>query len=570
MIKSLVVTLTVVLIGLLAGHTAAQDIEFSLIEATISDIQDAVGAGALTYESLVALYFQRIAEYDEKVHSVLRVNPSAVADAIALDRERALGIIRGPLHGIPVLLKDLIDQEGVPTTAGSMAMQNCMPPDDATLVTKLKAAGAVIMGKVSMSEFAASYGRLGFSALGGTVLNPYSPDRSASGSSSGSAAAVAANFAVFSLGSDTAGSVRGPASSTSLVGIKPTKGLVSLDGVIPFSDFVDVVGPLARTVEDATIALGVMTGVDPKDPRTAASEGNFLTDYTGSLQRGALSGKRMGKVVGFSGGNDEVDALFDAAAADLATLGATVVEVDFSQFVNDTEILQGILSGWSVLGRIVDYECEVPLDNYFASAGESCPRNLAELVNVSSTYSTTPNAMNPSRLGGFSSCLESSPSMEDPEYIRITEEVVPAMEETILMMMSEFNLDAFVYPTMLCPSRPTWYNDDPTWVCATGDQWLPGYVANIIGWPDITVPMGFTEATAPAGLSFFSPKWSEPTLIGFAYDYEQETMNRVPPTGFDALPGEAFTYSESASGSITVRNSFGSILFVTMVISALL
>jgi amidase len=356
-----------------------------------------------------------------------------------------------------------------------------------------------------------------------------------------------------------------------LVGIKPTKGLVSLDGVIPLSDFVDVVGPLARTVEDATIALGVLTGVDPKDPRTTASEGNFLTDYTGSLQRGTLSGKRMGKVVGFNGGNDEVDLLFDAAAADLATLGATVVEVDFSQFVNDTQILQGILSGWSVLGRIVDYECEVPLDNNFASAGESCPRDLAELVNVSSAYATTPTAMNQSRLGGFSSCLEASPSMEDPEYIRITEEVVPGIEETILMMMSEFNLDAFVYPTMLCPSRPTWYNDDPAWVCATGDQWLPAYVANIIGWPDITVPMGFTEATAPAGLSIFGPKWSEPTLIGFAYDYEQETMIRVPPTGFDALPGEVFTYSKSVSTSesITVGSSFGSILLGTMVISAL-
>jgi amidase len=258
-------------------------------------------------------------------------------------------------------------------------------------------------------------------------------------------------------------------------------------------------------------------------------------------------------------------------------LGATFVEVDFSEFVNDTEILQGILLGWSILDRIVDYECQAPLNNYFAGAGESCPRDLEELVILSLTYTTTPSAMNPSRLGGFSSCLDESPSMEDPEYIRITEEVVPAMEDAISMMMSEFNLDAFFYPTMLCPSQPTWYSDDPTWVCATGDQRSPGYVSITIGGPDITVPMGFTEATAPAGLSLFGPKWSEPTLIGFAYDYEQETMNRLPPTaGFDALPGEAFTYSESepapsptTSGSITVSSSFGSILLVAMAISTL-
>lgn len=545
---------------------AGETVEFELMEATIVEIQKAVAAGALTYERLTALYLQRIALYNGDTHAVLDVNPQAVADAIAMDAEfQESGSTRGPLHGIPVLLKDLIDQAGVPTTAGSVSMQQCIPPDDAEVTKALKEAGAIILGKVSLSEFAASFGRLGYSSLGGTVLNPYNFDRSASGSSSGtfsevnvpctpvcehflhlstflfvlvafsgSGAAVAANFAVIALGSDTAGSIRGPSSSTSVVGIKPTKDLVSLDGVVPYSYFVDVVGPMARTVTDASIALTVM----------ASSTGTDM-DYASGLEVGALSGKRLARITGFSGGNSDVDALFDASVADMESLGATIVEVDLSSFLNDTEVLDGIVSGWSVLGRILDYECK-DVDRYLESAGEGCPDDLTQIVDILDTYAETPfNAMNPPRLDGFKSCLASNSTAEDPEYIRITQTVVPAMEQALLDVMESMELDAFIYPSMLCPSRITWFVEDPTWVCETGDQWNVDYVANSIGWPDVSVPMGYVSAgNAPASVSFLGPKLSEKVLLGFAYGYEQKTMHRVPPPGFDALSGETITYSE--------------------------
>jgi amidase len=359
----------------------------------------------------------------------------------------------------------------------------------------------------------------------------------------GSGAAVAANFAVFALGSDTAGSIRGPSSSTSLVGIKPTKGLVSLDGVVPYSYFVDVVGPMARTVTDAAIALTVM-----------ADSMDDAVDYTSGLKVGSLVGKRLARIAGWSGGNGDVDALFDASIADMESLGATVLEVNVTEYISDMEIVQGIVSGWSVLGPITDFGCK-DINTYLESAGGGCPDNLTAIVDILDTYADTPfNAMNPPRLDGLKSCVASDETTDDDEYIRLTQEVVPAMQQALLDIMETLELDAFIYPSMLCPSRVTWYVDDPTWECDSNtDQWVVDYLANIVGWPDVSVPMGYVEAgNAPASISFLGPEMSEATLLAMAYDFEQETMHRVAPPGFDALTGETVSYQESFGDATTV------------------
>lgn len=243
-----------------------------------------------------------------------------------------------------------------------------------------------------------------------------------------------------------------------------------------------------------------------------------------------------------------MDALFQAALEDMESLGASIVVVNLSEYVTDEEVLGGFTSGWSVLGPILDYECEAPLNEYFSTAGDGCPASLNELITFQTAYNDTKNPMNPARLDGFLSCAELSPTPQDAEFIRLTTEVVPAMESAMTDVMTQLGLSALVFPTMLCPATPTWYEEDPTWECETGDQWSPGYMANTMGWPEVSVPMGLTEVGAPVGMSIFGPKYSEPTLISFAFDYEQATMHRTPPPGFDALTGEEFSVAENSSG----------------------
>ena len=523
---------------------------FSLENATVNDIQQALEFGALSAEELVQLYLNRITAYDDSgpgINSIISVNPNALETARKLDENLRSGDVDGDLYGIPILLKDNYDTSDLPTTAGSDVLTGSIPPDDAFTVEKFREEGAIVLGKTNMSEFALSSGRLGYSSLGGLTLNPYNLERDASGSSSGTGAAIAANFAVLGTGTDTAGSVRGPASATGLVGIKPTRGLVSNDGIIPLALTADVAGPIAKTVTDAAIALGVMAGVDPNDPATLASADETYEEYTQFLDPNALDGARIGVARDYFGGNEEVDSLVEAAIAQMESLGATIVELELPEAIVEAS------NYGTLLNSVVQAEFKPQIEEYFATLDEEYPQDLAELIAASQdpelVNSETP--VNPNRIAVYEDSLNLG-GLDNPEYIAAIEEGIPTLQNNLDRIFEDNNLDAIVYPTIATPPTPITTDDgtpidDPTYEAnldnVGGDPYRANYLANLSGFPDLTVPVGYTEQNLPVGISFLGQEFSEPTLIGLAYDYEQETQVRVPPDNTPALPGEEFEYS---------------------------
>ena len=523
---------------------------FSLENATVNDIQQALEFGALSAEELVQLYLNRITAYDDSgpgINSIISVNPNALETARKLDENLRSGDVDGDLYGIPILLKDNYDTSDLPTTAGSDVLTGSIPPDDAFTVEKFREEGAIVLGKTNMSEFALSSGRLGYSSLGGLTLNPYNLERDASGSSSGTGAAIAANFAVLGTGTDTAGSVRGPASATGLVGIKPTRGLVSNDGIIPLALTADVAGPIAKTVTDAAIALGVMAGVDPNDPATLASADETYEDYTQFLDPDALDGARIGVARDYFGGNEEVDSLVEAAIAQMESLGATIVELELPEAIVEAS------NYGTLLNSVVQAEFKPQIEEYFATLDEEYPQDLAELIAASQdpelVNSETP--VNPNRIAVYEDSLNFG-GLDNPEYIAAIEEGIPTLQNNLDRIFEDNNLDAIVYPTIATPPTPITTDDgtpidDPTYEAnldnVGGDPYRANYLANLSGFPDLTVPVGYTEQNLPVGISFLGQEFSEPTLIGLAYDYEQETQVRVPPDNTPALPEEEFEYS---------------------------
>ncbi|MCZ6809006.1 MAG: amidase family protein, partial [Proteobacteria bacterium] len=316
---------------LLASNAAAET--FELTTATISDINKAFDSGALNSEQLVKLSLARIAAFDDagpKLNAVMRLNPDAIETARALDAERMTSGRRSPLHGIPVVLKDNFDTADMPTTAGSFMLKGSVPPDDAFVVGRLRAAGAIILAKLNMSEFASGDA---MNSLDGPTYNPHDPARTPSGSSGGTGAAIAAAYASVGLGSDTGGSVRGPSSANGIVGLKPTLGLLSRDGIVPLALSFDTAGPMARSVYDVAVALGVMTGVDSADSATSRSEGRFEKDYTQFLDAGALKGARIGIARDFMESDEEVDWIIEAALAAMREEGAEIVDVTLPEWL---------------------------------------------------------------------------------------------------------------------------------------------------------------------------------------------------------------------------------------------
>lgn len=542
---------------------------FNLEEASIADINQAFEAKALTSEQLVQLYLNRINAYDNQgpaINALISVNPNALEEARELDRTRPQN--PGPLYGIPIILKDNFDTADLPTTAGSDVLAGSIPPDDAFTVKQFREAGAIILGKANMSEFALSSGRLGYSSLGGLTLNPYSLNRDASGSSSGSAAAIAANFAALSTGTDTAGSVRGPASFNGLVGIKPTLGLTSRDGIIPLALSVDVGGPIAKTVTDAAIGLGVMAGIDPSDPATLESAGNTFDDYTQFLDADALNGARVGIVRDFLGGNPEVDQIFEDALATMLDSGATSIDAQFSPNVLAAANYSPLLNS------IVQSEFFPQIETYLQTLDDEYPKTLEALIAASLdpalVNSETP--VNPNRIAVFQDSLATG-GLSNPEYLETLAQL-PGLREDISDTFADSGLDALIYPTVGCPPSPITADDgseieDPTFFCdfeaIEGDPYRVGYLANLTGFPDITVPAGFTEAGLPVGLSFFAPAYSEPTLLGLAYAFEQATQVGRSPANTPPLPGEVFVYDaavpvpEPAQTSALVLMGLGAI-----------
>lgn len=493
---------------------------FKLEEASVTDLQQFMSKGQLSATTLVQAYIDRIALYDDKVKSIIQLNPDALAIARVLDEERAAGKLRGPLHGIPVLIKDNIDTgDQMLTTAGSLAMTFAPAPDDAFVVKKLRSAGAIILGKTNLSEWAnfrSTRSSSGWSGRGGQTRNPYVLDRSPCGSSSGSGAAVSANFAALAIGTETNGSIVCPSSTNGVVGIKPTVGLVSRDGIIPISETQDTAGPMTRTVRDAALLLGVMAGIDSKDKATSSAQ--LHADYTQFLDDSALKGKRIGILKGTFGNHEKVDVILDQVITTLEAQGAEVVK--------DIELPERSAIG-SASYTLMLYEYKDGLNYYFASRPNSPIKSIEDLIAFNKE-----NADQEMPFFGQEHLERAAEmgSLEDKEYLEALEKVTLNARDAIDNALTMHNLDALMGIT----GGPSWTID-----VVNGDHFGMGSSSPAAqsGYPNITVPAGFV-GELPVGVNFFAGRYEEPKLIGIAYDFEQATQVRRAPKFLKTLPTE--------------------------------
>jgi amidase len=499
--------------------------------ATIADLNAAFAAGTLTSERLTQMYLARIEAYNRKgpsLRAVITVNANAVQTARTLDAERKAKGPRSPLHGIPVILKDNIDTADMPTTGGSLLLEGSMPPDDAFLVRKLRNAGAVIVGKANMSEFASS---VAHSSLGGLMLNPHDLQRSPSGSSGGTGIAIAAAFASVGLGTDTGGSIRGPSAANGIAGLKPTHGLISRDGIIPLALSFDTAGPMARSVYDVAAALGVMTGIDPADPATQKSQGRFETEYTKFLRTDALKGARLGIARDFAGADAEVDWIVEAALDTMRRGGATIVDVRIPRWLLDAkgEFYSAI--------RYPEFTAQIA--DYLKTLGASSPKTLDEMIERATRVTTLRSdgaGPNPARWG-LMRREAASGTMTDYRYLAVRDHALPLVRAVIEGLLSAEKLDAIVYPT--ASRRPSLIAEPPG--VPGGAAVEASNLANLSGFPDLIVPAGFTSDDLPVGLSFLAAAFSEPRLLALGYSFEQMTKTRRLPVHTPRLPGDSVT-----------------------------
>ncbi len=496
----------------------AQPPAFELEEATIAELQRRMESGQETSRSLVEKYLARIDALDRRgpmLRQVLETNPDALAIAASLDAERKAKGPRGPLHGVPVLLKDNIaTADRMTTTAGSLALEGCHAPHDAFVARQLREAGAVLLGKTNLSEWAnfrSTHSSSGWSGRGGQGRNPYALDRNTSGSSSGSAASVAANYVAVAVGTETDGSIVSPSNNTSIVGIKPTIGLVSRTGIVPIAHSQDTAGPMARTVTDAAILLGILTGADPADGVTSAATRNGARDYTKFLDVNGLKGARIGVArKGLFGHSPAADRIADQAIADMKRLGATIVDpADIATMgqVDDVEI------------EVLLCEFKTDLNRYLAGLGPGLPRTLEDLIAFNDRHSSREMPYFGQEL--FLQAQKKGP-LSSPAYRRALETCRRlSRTEGIDAVMIRHRLDALVAPT----GSPPWLID-----LANGDYGFSGTSTfpAVAGYPHITVPAGY-HFGLPVGISFFGRAFSEPVLIRLAYAFEQATRHRQPP-----------------------------------------
>lgn len=518
--------------------TDSSESAFNPIEATIHDVRAAILSGKVTAEEIVQTYLDRIATYDKVLSSIINVNPNAKERARELDEIYSESGSVGPLHGVPIVLKDNMDTDDIPTTGGSLALEGSIPPDDAFIVEKLRDSGAIIIAKANLHEFAG--GGVSISSLGGQVQNPYDLERISSGSSGGTGSAVAANLAVFGTGSDTGGSTRGPAMMTNLVGLRPTIGVISRDGIIPRALSRDTAGPIARTVTDTAIATDVMAGYDPQDPVTARSVGNLPNDdnshrgdsFTDYLNEDGLEGARIGVFRDYFGITaDEIDedieteeeaaedaakvtAVLDEAIGTMEDLGAEIVD-PFS--MGDFEIFQELHDAAARL----DGEFKRGPNSYFETLeGPDTPDSMEEIYE-SGQYTCGIH-------GEITDAVEADISNLDEE-LEVVEGARQTFRDHILEHMAAEEVEVVLYPT---GARPPTKIGEPT----TG--WRRG-MSPRANMPSISVPAGFTEDKhLPVALELMARPFEDPRLIELAYAFEQGTDHREPPEGFGPLPNE--------------------------------
>ncbi len=506
-----------------AASAAPEVKAFELEEITIPELQEGMKSGKSTARSLVEQYQARIEEVDTPrkdkrgpaVNAIIEVNPEALSIADALDQERKAKGPRGPLHGVPVLIKDNIDTaDKMMTTAGSLALVGSKPSKDSFVAQRLRAAGAVILGKTNLSEWAnirSSHSTSGWSGRGGLTKNPYALDRNPCGSSSGTGAGISANLAAVGIGTETDGSIVCPSSSNGLAGIKPTVGLVSRSGIIPISHSQDGAGPMCRTVRDAAILLGALTGVDTEDAATAASAGKSQMDYAQYCDPNGLKGARIGVARKYFGFSDAVDALMEQSLAVMKQQGATLVDpADIETFgkFDESEFM------------VFLYELKADLNAYLARLGPGAPvHSLQEIIEFNDR-----NRQKEMPYFGqdiFLKAQAKGPLTEQAYLDAVAKNHQLARTEGIDALMDKHRLDAIVAPT----GGPAWLTD-----LVNGDHVAGGSsnAAAVAGYPNINVTAGFLSGL-PVGISFFGRAWSEPALIKIAYSFEQATKVRQAP-----------------------------------------
>jgi amidase len=523
-------TLTALVVVYLLGPTAlAQGPRtISLDSATLLEVNAAFDAGSLTSEQLLEMCLARIRAYDRQgpsLRALITVNPKALDTARQLDAERKSKGRRSPLHGIPVVLKDNIDTADMPTTAGSIALEGSVAPGDAFVTKRLREAGAIILGKANMSEFASGIAR---SSLGGQMKNPHDLTRTPLGSSGGSGISVAAAYAVIALGTDTGGSIRNPAAATGIVGLKPTHGLVSRDGIVPLALSFDTVGPFARNVQDVAVALGILTGVDAADGATQRSVGRVETDYTRYLKSDALNGARIGVVRDFTGHDPDVDWVVEASLTAMRRAGATAVDVRLPRWLLDAkgEFYNAI--------RYPEFTAQIA--QYLKTLGPSYPKDINQLLARATEFNALrPDGAgpNPNRWMLLKREAESG-SLDDYRYTSVRDHALPMVRAIIEGLLSSQKLDALVYPTL--PTRPPLITAPPS--PPGGTAATPVNLANLTGFPDLIVPAGFTGDELPVALSFLGPAFSEGRLLALGYSFEQATHARRLPVHTPRLPGD--------------------------------
>lgn len=492
--------------------------EKMMAEWSIPQLQEMMSSGTMTAKQIVQFYLERIQQIDQSgpsLNSVLAVNPDALAIAEALDAERQASGPRGPLHGIPILLKDNIEStDPLPTTAGSVALGQNFATQDSFVAAQLRAAGAIILGKTNLSEWAnfrSSRSSSGWSSAGGQVRNPYALDRNPCGSSSGSGVAAAANLCAAAIGTETDGSIVCPAHANGIVGVKPTVGLVGRSGIVPISHSQDTAGPMARTVWDAAILLGALVGIDPRDAATAASADHNHADYTQFLGKDGLNGARIGVSRNFFGHNPYVDAVIEQAIQAMRQAGATIIDpanIETKGEFGDSEF------------EVLLYEFKHDLNAYLANTPDTVPhRSLANLIAFNEAHK---DVVMPYFGQELFESAQAKGALSDAAYREaLAQNHRLSRDEGIDATLKAHQLDAIIAPT----GGPAWPTD---WV--NGDHYggASSSPTAVAGYPNVTVPAGYVFGL-PVGISFIGGAWQEPTLLRLAYAFEQATKHRQPP-----------------------------------------